>query len=482
MFGDYDVDGTTSATIVSEVIERCGGTVSTFIARRFDGGYGLSNAAVDRMLEVRPSLVVTCDCGSSDHERIERLRKLGVDVVVVDHHLVPKESLPAYAFLNPHQPGCGFAYKHMTSAGLAFCLGAALRASLGVELDMRSMLDLVALGTIADVAPMDGDNRRLVRSGLELLGRPDVRPGIAALRELAKIKPGSFVTAQDVAFRFAPRLNAAGRIADPSLTLALLRSKTQTEARALAQEVEVINQTRRSLEAGITEQAIAQVIEVYGEAPSHGIVVAGQGWHRGVVGITAARLVDRFRVPVVAIGIDDETGHGSCRAPDGFQLYDAVAACREALLVFGGHQAAAGLTVRAERVPLLRELFADAAKDSRASEGADDAIEVDVVLDDFGGELPSAKELGLLEPTGMTNPEPSFGIREAKVERAFVVGGSHLKLDLSVRGKRLSAFGYEMGALIPGPLAVVSVSGSLRADNWKGGDNIEMKLETLHRA
>src|SRR6478609_2336008 len=229
VFGDYDCDGMTSAAIVTEVIEALGGRAVTFIASRFEGGYGVSAAAVDRVLASGARLLVTCDCGSSDHVSLARLRGAGVDCVVIDHHLVPEEALPAVAFLNPHRPECGFPYKGLASCGLALSIGAALRSALGRELDLRRWLDLVAIGTIADVAPLDGDNRALVRAGLGVLAT-FARPGLRALAGYAKIEGGSPLSARDVAFRIAPRLNAPGRLGAPDLALQLLLARSESEA------------------------------------------------------------------------------------------------------------------------------------------------------------------------------------------------------------------------------------------------------------
>jgi single-stranded-DNA-specific exonuclease len=340
------------------ILEQLGGRVRALTANRFEGGYGFSQPALRRTLELRPGLIVTCDCGSSDHERIADARRAGVDVIVVDHHLVPAEPLPAFAFLNPHRPECGFPYKGLCSAGLALSLGAAVRAHIGTELDLRTWLDLVALGTIADVAPLDGDNRRLVRAGLLRLASPLARPGVVALREIAKIRPGTTLGAIDVAFRMTPRLNAPGRLGDQSLTLSLLRARSVGEARALAARIEQLNQERKEIEQRVTQEAAVQVVALYGDAPDCGVVLAAEGWHRGVVGLSAARLVERFAVPVVVIALQDGRGHGSARAPDGFPLFDAVSRCGSELERYGGHHAASGLTLRAERLEAFRSAFA----------------------------------------------------------------------------------------------------------------------------
>lgn len=479
VFGDYDVDGTTSAAILGGILEQLGADVCVLVANRFEGGYGFSRPALDRALATRASLIVTTDCGSSDHERIAQARAVGVDVIVVDHHLVPDEVLPALAFLNPHRPECGFPYKGLCSAGLALSLGAAVRAAVGSGLDLRSWLDLVALGTIADVAPLDGDNRRLVKAGLRRIGSPQVRPGVMALREAARIRLGAAVGGVDVAFRLAPRLNAAGRLGDPALTLKLLRAGTITEARMVAARIEQINQERKALQNRISEEAIEQVRQVYGDDLAGGVVAASEGWHRGVVGIVAARLVERFDAPAVVIALEDGVGHGSGRTPDGFSIYGAIAACRGYLTKFGGHAAAAGLSLDARQLDAFRSAFDDACRSMRAELPPLDATpHVDVAIGD-GYPLPNAEELALLEPVGEGNAEPLFFLEGAEVESVDRVGQGHLKLSLRVGERRLSAFGWEMGDLAGEIGARIDVFGNLRPDSWRGGDAIELRISGL---
>lgn len=475
VFGDYDVDGTTSATILAGILEALGGEVAVFVGNRFDGGYGLSQAALERVQQAGPSLLITCDCGSSDHERIARARSLGIDVIVVDHHLVPDEPLPAFAFLNPHRPECGFAYKGLASAGLVLSLGAAVRARMSAPLDLRAFLDLVALGTIADVAPLDGDNRRLVRAGLSRIASDGARPGIVALRELARVRAGAPLSAMDVAFRLTPRLNAAGRMGDPTLTLELLRARDLRQARLLAARIERQNDERKAVERRVTEQAIASVLAAHGPEPKHGVVVGSEAFHRGVVGITAARLVERFGVPAIVVGFEGALGHGSARAPGGVALFDAVSACAPVLERYGGHQAACGLTVRQAKLDALAAAFADATPRSLASAPSADPL-VDVELSEGTFALPCAADLAQLEPLGEANAEPVFALPAARVLTRSVVGGSHLKLSLRFGAATLSAFGFELAALAVEPGQDVRALGNLRPDTWSRGDKVEMRL------
>jgi single-stranded-DNA-specific exonuclease len=477
VFGDYDVDGTASAAILAGILEELGGQVSVLVANRFEGGYGFGQTALERVLQTSPSLVVVCDCGSSDHPHLEKARTAGVDVIVVDHHLVPDEPLPVTAYINPHRHDCGFPYKGLATVGLVLLLGAAVRAAMGSKLDLRTWLDLVALGTVADVAPLDGDNRRLVRAGLHLLAAGGGRPGVMALREAARVRGGAAISAGDIAFRLAPRLNAAGRLGDQTLSLSLLRAKTLTEARVLASQMERINQERKSIERGVSEEAIAQVLEVYGPEPTSGIVAAKQGWHRGVVSISASKLAERFAVPSAVIALQDEIGRGSCRAWKGFRLYEALSSCAHLLEAFGGHQAAAGFTIKTSKIEQFREAFSSAVQSILGSgTDASNVPLVDVRLEPGVFDLPSASDLGLLEPLGQRNEAPVFLLPDLHVEESKVVGGAHLKLAMRFGSQKVSAFGYQMGKRGVKVGNSICAMGALRPDTWRGGDSVELWL------
>ena len=441
VFGDYDADGITSAAIVSDVLRTLGGDVATELADRFGGGYGLSDDALARVLATGAKLVVTCDCGSSDHERIARARAAGVDVVVIDHHRVPPEPLPALAFLNPHRPECGFPYKGLASAGLALSIGAGVRAALGRELDMRRWLDLVAIGTIGDVAPLDGDNRALVRAGLALLGR-GARPGTRALAEIAGYTGAAPLVAEDVAFRFAPRINAPGRLAKPDLALALLLAKTDEEARALAAEIDQLSQRRKEIDRALLAEATA-MLEDPAMAALPVVVLGKDGWHQGVVGIVAGRIASRTGKPTIIVGFDGATGRGSVRGPAGFRLYDALAMAREALLGFGGHHAAAGVHLEASKLDRFRDLFASACASLGASADARAApLAADAILEEEDDPSRVQRDLERLEPCGHVNPAPLLALDGARVMEAREVRGGHLKLTLGVGKNALSCFGF----------------------------------------
>jgi single-stranded-DNA-specific exonuclease len=476
VFGDYDCDGITSTAIVTEVLRELGGEVVPMLASRFDGGYGVSAAAVDRIVKSGARVLVTCDCGSSDHVSLAALRAHGLETVVIDHHLVPDEPLPALAFLNPHRPDCGFAYKGLASCGLALSLGAALRTALGKKLDLRRWLDLVAIGTIADVAPLDGDNRALVRAGLALLGTTP-RPGLRALAALAKLDPNCPVGARDVAFRIAPRLNAPGRMGPPDLALELLLARSESAAEALAASVEALSDQRRAVQETMTAEAIAD-IEQGGFESRAAIVIGREGWNAGIVGIVAGRLADRYGKPTVVIGFDGGKGRGSVRGPKGSRLCDALAAVAEHLDRFGGHQAAAGLEVPIERLAVLRASFEEAVL--RASDGAPALEGIDAVRL-ASGDDPSfvVRDIERLEPWGNGNPAPRLVV-EGKVTGAREVRGGHLKLDLVMDGgRRIGCFGVGMGGAVPDVGSSVAVLGEMRRDTYRGGSAVEMLVERV---
>lgn len=479
VFGDYDCDGITSTAILTEVLRTVGGRVTPCLANRFDGGYGVSEAAVGRILAAKPSLVVTCDCGSSDHASLSRLRELGVDVIVIDHHLVPDQPLPAVAFLNPHRPECAFPFKYLASCGLALSIAAGLRKELGVELDVRRWLDLVAIGTVADVAPLTGDNRALVRAGLTALLKTE-RPGLRLLLDSLQIDANSCMTGRDVAFRIAPHINAPGRLGEPDLALWVLLARTKDEAAPLVERLIAKSTERRALQEQMVAEAEAEIAEQgYGKAAA--IVLGRRGWNTGIVGIVAGRIADKYGVPVVVVGFDGEVGRGSVRGPKGAQLYDVLSSIAHCLERFGGHQAAAGLEVKHERLDTLREAFLAAVTTRATQPQVALGASGEVVLAD-GDKLEDVlRDLERLEPCGEGNPRPRIVV-VGRVIAAREVKGGHLKLSLERAGARLDGFAVTLGHRAPELLSasgMVRVRGDLRLNQFMGAQNVEMWVETV---
>ncbi len=484
VFGDYDCDGITSAAILTSILQALGGTVTPLLATRLEGSYGLSHKALGRVFATGATLLVTCDCGSSDHERLAVARARGLDVVVIDHHLVPPEPLPVVAFLNPHRPECGFPYKGLASCGLALSLGAAVRRILGQNLDLRPFLDLVAIGTVADVAPLTGDNRVLVKAGLQILAN-GTRPGLRALAYNAKIDLPKGATAEDIAFRIAPRLNATGRLGDPDLSLDLLLEKNPVKATGLAATMEQISLKRRAIQDLILTEAFEE-IERCGYADAPGIVLAREGWHPGVVGIVAGRIASRFKRPTIIASIEGVSGRGSVRGPAGSRLHDALTVCKGELVGFGGHQAAAGVEVRADRVDTLRDAWCQVFAERGAGRPAVDADELlaDIRLDDRDDLCAAADDLARLEPCGEGNRAPLLLVLRARLLSARNLK-SHLKVEIMFgRRATMGGFAFELGHLADAlaKSSHVDVLGRLRRDAWRGGDAVELKIERIAAA
>lgn len=479
VFGDYDCDGITSTAILTEVLRTLGGRVTPRLANRFDGGYGVSEAALGRILEAKPKLVVTCDCGSSDHTSLAALRERGVDVIVIDHHLVPEQPLPALAFLNPHRPECGFPFKYLASCGLVLSIAAGLRKELGAELDVRRWLDLVAIGTVADVAPLNGDNRALVKAGLGALLRTE-RPGLRLLLDSLQIDPEQAMTGRDVAFRIAPHINAPGRLGEPDLALWVLLARTKEEAAPLVTSLIEKSTERRALQEQMVGEAEAEIAERgYGGEPA--IVLGRQGWNTGIVGIVAGRIADRYAVPVIVVGFDGPVGRGSVRGPKGTRLYDALTTVAPHLERFGGHQSAAGLEVKHEHLDALRAAFGEAicnqSRESKRPEGAIGAVAL-AAQDKLEDVL---RDLERLEPCGEGNPRPRLCV-EGRVLSAREVKGGHLKLSVDRGSGRLDGFGIALGhraAALTAAASVVRLYGDLRLNQFMGNRTVEMWIEAL---
>jgi single-stranded-DNA-specific exonuclease len=478
VFGDYDCDGITSTAILASAIEALGGAVVVELASRFEGGYGLSSRALERVLAHAPTLVVTCDCGSSDHESIRELGRRNIDCLVIDHHLVPEAPLPARAFLNPHRKECPFAYKGLASCGLALSIVAELRRRLGSKLDLRQYLDLVAIGTIADVAPLDGDNRALVRAGLRLLEQVE-RPGLRALMKRAKFEPGAPISAEDVAFRIAPRLNAPGRMGSPMVALRLLLETDEFRAEALADDLEALQIARRAAQERIVQQA-EEDIELAGWKDEAAFVLGRPEWNVGIVGIVAGKLAERFGRPVVVYGADGEVGRGSVRGPAGAPLFDFVSAASEHLLRFGGHQAAAGLEVALSQVESFRTAFVAAvtAHAGGTVSGVDEPSAV-LLLDDGDDPLDVARELRLLEPCGCANPAPTLGVA-GRLAFAREVRGGHLRIEITLpRGERICGFAPGQAHAAKTLAGSVLLVGSLRTSMFSGRERVEVLVSSI---
>ena len=486
VFGDYDVDGATTTALLTSFLRGVGAArVEARVASRHRGyGFGLADAAWFRDLGC--TLIVTCDCGTSDAPSIELANAAGIDVLVVDHHQVPDGPSPAYAMINPHQPGCAFPFKGLASVGVGFYLAAALRTrlrSLGRAIDPssdaadpRRLLDLVAVGTVADQAPLREENRILVQHGLRQLSRA-ARPGLRALAAICALDPALGRSETDIAFRMAPRLNAPGRLGDARPSLELLLATDDATAARLAGELDEANRARQEVEAGVLEAAL---VAAGAQADAPVLVVAGQGWHPGVLGIVAAKLVDRFGRPAVVIGLEGAEGRGSARTCGGFHLVEGMRRCAEHLVRFGGHAQAAGLTVRAERVGALGEGLCRAAREGGASIESTLLADAEIELGRVDEGL--AAELGRLRPFGAGNAEPVL-VTRARTVSSRVVGKDHLRMLLQSVTDKLGAareaIAFRLAAHDPGPNAAVDLAFVPEIDHFRGTPRLQLRVREL---
>ena len=439
--GDYDVDGISSTTLLTRAIRVLGGKALPFIPRRIEDGYDLSDAGVDAAIAAGAKVVVTCDCGTSAVSPVARLCKAGIDVIVTDHHLPGGELPDCLAILNPKRTGCGYPDKDLAAVGVAFKLALALARALGRnENFIWGMLDLVALATVADVAPLRGENRVFVRYGLKVLADTQ-NVGLRALIRAAGLS-GKPLTAGRIGFILAPRLNAAGRLGHAIRGVELLLSENEHEANTIARELEELNNKRQELDHATLEQARERVLQLDLD-DTFGIVLADESWHPGVIGIVASRLVEEFGRPTVLIALSGDEGKGSGRSISKFDLHGALGQSREFLLRFGGHRAAAGVTIARDKVNDFAARFNDVAKSLLTPEDLVPEIRVDLEVNIDGMDERLESLFRHFEPFGIGNPSPVLLARNVTLAAPpRLVGKDGLKVVLDTGTGSLDALGW----------------------------------------
>ena len=444
IYGDYDVDGTMSVVILLAALEGLGARVDVYIPHRLQDGYGMRVPVVERAAVEGFTVVISVDTGIREHEVVAKARELGIDCIVTDHHL-PKESLPqAYAILNPRRPDCPYPEKNLSGAGVAFKLAQGLLGGRMSEPLLRSYLKVVAVGTIADVVPLTGENRVIAAFGLEALRRP-VQPGLSALLEMAKLN-GRAVTAGDVGFRIAPRLNAAGRLEDARAVIELLRTTDPARAREIVEHLENLNRERQSIEESILQEIDESVKSDPQIGQRYTLVFAGEEWHRGVLGIVAQRAVERYHRPTLVIGISDGVAQGSGRSISNFHLLNALTASQDLFERFGGHASAAGFSMPSKLVRELEARFENCARSMLSQEQLEPVLRVDAEMELDQMTWPFYEKLKVLEPFGCGNPTPTFAARNLRLASSpRIVSGKHLKLRVQKSSKVFEAIGWRKG-------------------------------------
>jgi len=489
VFGDYDVDGVTTAAILTTYLEALGLEVVSRVAHR-EQGYGFTVMDADAFVDAGVELVITGDVGTSDIDAIRRLREHGVRSIVIDHHQVPKVSPPADAFINPHQSSCAFAFKGLCSAGVAFYLCAGLRSRLKAKAqarlppDPREWLDLVAVATICDMMPLRAENRALVRAGLRRLS-DRARPGFASLLAAAGVESDVNIDEEVVGFKLGPRLNAPGRMGAAEPALRLLRSRTATEAEPLAEQIEMLNARRRHHTEEATSQALVLLQGDAELAARAGLVVASEAWLPGIVGIVAARLAERYGRPAVVLAIDpaEALARGSVRGVPGVDVRAALEACGSIIDRFGGHREAAGLTLRSTRIGELALAFAAAiAAQPRSVDGEFDREVVDCALPLRVVDMQMCETLDALGPYGIEFEAPRFWAEGLRVETVRVLKERHLLLTLSQAQARREAIAFDQahhGLAIGDEVGCIFVP---RLERFRGESRVRLQIDRLWRS
>jgi single-stranded-DNA-specific exonuclease len=478
-YGDYDVDGMSATALYLTFFSSLGANVRAYVPHRKREGYGLNAAAVQRLHDEGVSLLVTSDCGTTSHREITLARQLGMDVIVTDHHQTGEEMPPALAIMNPHRTGARYPFLGLCSAGLAYKAVQAYQLRFGeAGVPLESLLDLVALATVADVVPLQDENRGFVRQGLAQISR-GARCGIRALKQVAGVVRDC--SPETIAFKLAPRLNAAGRLDHAMLGVQLLTTESPAEAQRLADRLEQLNRERQKIEADLMSETVETVNDH--ELPP-ALVLASRHWHVGVVGIAAARLVERFHRPTIVIAIDEQgVGKGSARTIGGFDLYQGLAACHDLLEAFGGHPSAAGVTVQESRLDAFRARFESivAAWSQGAAAVPTLHVDAEVQLTEVTAQL--VREIGVFHPFGAGNPEPTFAVKGLEVMDARTVGEKHLRMTVRQgRSIPFESIGFGMKSLLERGIPArtpVDLAFLPELNRWNGYDRIQLRIRDV---
>ncbi len=484
VFGDYDVDGVTSTVFLLSVLNRFGVYPRYIVPKRLEEGYGLSRAALDRLLEEgKPDLLIAVDCGTNSVDEVAYLRSLGIDVLIIDHH-VSKDGIPEDCILiNPHvHDGEDQPWSQLCSVGLIFKFIHALlkrlreeQDELAYQIDLKEYLDLVAVGTIADLVPLTGENRLLAKRGLERLKNTS-RVGFGALFEVSGLTLGQEIGPFDIAFRLSPRINASGRLADASEPIELLLAEDMQEARQAARLLDDFNKERQNIEREITQQAEAMIEELYADAP--GFVLYHPDWHPGVVGIVASRVTQKYYRPALVFGAEGEFAKGSGRSIPGLDLVQVLGSCTESLGSWGGHPMAVGVSASPAQLELLRESFCKSVLNCICGELPEPEIEIACWVESYELGENLLTELEQLGPFGQGNPEPVLGIQGVILENAAIpFGKGHFRFQIATTpGRRIQGVAWRQAQRMPPPGKPLDLAVKLSWNEWNGQRYPQLQL------
>ena len=477
--GDYDVDGQCAAALLTRALQAAGARVISFVPHRMRDGYDFGPAGVAAAKDAGAALIITCDCGITANAAVKLAAAEGISVVVTDHHLPGPEVPAAAAVVDPQRPDDQSDTTYLCGSGVAFKLVEALVPRLGLPANLPlHLLDYVALATVADIVPLTGENRALVRHGLKVLANSRW-VGLRALVRSAGLA-GKDIRAGHLGFILGPRLNAVGRIGEAMDGLRLLVTDDEPEAERLARQLEAVNLERQAMDQRILGEALELVEHEADPDRDFGLVLTGESWHAGVVGIVASRVVERYGRPTFLVAFDGETGKGSGRSIPGFDLHAALVECGDLLDRFGGHRMAAGITIQRSRLPAFRERFAGVARQRLDPSDLGPRQRVDLVIDLADATDALERLCRHLEPCGMGNPTPVFGVRDVRVEGTRVVGNGHVKTVLRSSGGRLEAIGFRWADRLPemGSQAV-DVAFKLDRNEYRGQSSLQARLVAM---
>lgn len=478
LYGDYDVDGITGVALLSRTLTFLGVKHATHIPNRLEEGYGLNPDAVRSAHAQKTALIITVDCGICGNKEVDLANSLGMDVIITDHHEIKGRALPkAYAIINPLQENCRYPFKYLAGVGLAYKLAQGLLRNTSFPVEEH--LDLVALGTVSDLSAQQGENRILTRCGLRKL-KETKKAGIKALIDVCRLKE-KVITSGHIGFILGPRINAMGRTGSPGVALKLLLTEDRDEADVLAGIMDKANRTRQKIERGVLEEAMEAVKREVNFKESRVIVLSKAGWHPGVIGIVASRIVDKYYRPTVMISLDGPKGKGSARSIDNFHLFDAIAACREHLIDFGGHEAACGLAIDKENVPRFTEAINLFAKTAIKEDDLYPTVDIDaeVELSELSEKL--VEELALMEPFGQGNPKPVLSSRDLYLKndsrRIAKRGVKMWVTNDKITCEAVSFRAESMGLPLKGTKVSLVYSPSI--NTWQGVSSLQLDLRDL---
>lgn len=480
VFGDYDVDGITSTSILYDFLKKCGASVGYYIPDRKEEGYGLSIGAAEKVIKDGVSLIITVDCGITAFEEVKYINDKHVDIIITDHHECKEELPQGYAVVSPTRHDCSYPFKELAGVGVVFKLVRALSEKMGLNDQSINYIDLVALGTVADVVTLLGENRIIVKYGLQKIENT-LNKGLKALIDISgcKDKP---ITSYTIGFVLAPRINAAGRIGDASKAVKLLTTDDENEAIAISKELNEQNIYRQETEQGIFCDVLARIESNVNLEKEKVIVVWGKGWHHGIIGIVASKITESYNRPCILIAVEDGMGKGSGRSIESFNLFEALSHCTSLLEKFGGHELAAGLSIKEENIEKLKKMLNEYADKILKESDLIPKIKVDIEVTKEDVTEDSVKELDLLSPFGAGNPSPIFAYKNLMIEDIRTVGNDkHIKLKFKDKETFVDAIGFNRGyfADIYSQTDVLDAACSLEINSWNNRESIQLNIKDL---